>query len=329
MNRKSFLGKPIQLASVMAIVILVLAACQSVATPTSVVNTAPAATSASEATSTPMIPVTGGSSAGADVTINVATDPTLGKILVDGNGMTLYVFTKDGPDQSNCTGGCLKVWPPLLTQGSPVAGTGVDASLLGTAKLADGTMIVTYNKMPLYRYASDAKAGDTLGQGVNNVWYTVSPDGNAVGMAPMIPAPTSTGTTAGAAAGATADVTINVATDPKLGQILVDGNGKTLYIFTKDGPDQSNCTGGCLKVWPPLLTQSMAKAGSGVDASLLGTAKLADGTMIVTYNKMPLYYYATDAKAGDTLGQGVNNVWYVVAPDGTPVKATASTGYGN
>ena len=63
--------------------------------------------------------------------INVATDPKLGKILVDGKGMTLYMYTKDAANKSNCAAGCLKAWPPLLTQGSPTLGDGVDATLVG------------------------------------------------------------------------------------------------------------------------------------------------------------------------------------------------------
>jgi predicted lipoprotein with Yx(FWY)xxD motif len=84
-----------------------------------------------------------------EAVINVTTDPTLGQILVDGKGMTLYMFTVDEPDKSNCDADCLAKWPPLLTQGSPKLGSGVDASLVGSAALSDGTRIVTYNKMPL------------------------------------------------------------------------------------------------------------------------------------------------------------------------------------
>ena len=237
-----------------------------------------------------------------DITLSVVTDPKLGKILVGDKGMTLYMFTKDDADKSNCSDGCLKTWPPLLTKTSANAGDGVDAALIGTAALADGTKIVTYNQMPLYYWAKDTKAGDITGQAVNNVWWVVSPDGKAVGM----PAP---------------DVTLGVATDPKLGTILVDGKGMTLYMFTNDTANKSNCDANCLKAWPPLLTKTSAVAGgAGVSNSLIGTATLADGTKIVTYNKMPLYYWAADTKAGDATGQGVNDVWYVIGPDGIPIK---------
>ena len=116
-------------------------------------------------------------------TINVVNDPKLGEILVDGNGMTLYMFTKDTADKSNCDAACLEKWPPLLTAGSPTLGEGVDPELVGTAELADGSKIVTYNHMPLYLWVKDTKAGDTTGQGVGEVWYVVAPDGSVVGLA--------------------------------------------------------------------------------------------------------------------------------------------------
>jgi predicted lipoprotein with Yx(FWY)xxD motif len=121
--------------------------------------------------------------AATEAVINVVTDAKLGQILVGNNGMTLYMFTEDGINKSNCSGNCAKYWPPLLTRGNPTLGAGVDKTLVGTAPLPDGTMIVTYNKMPLYYYVKDTKPGDTTGQATfNKTWFVVSPDGKAVGM---------------------------------------------------------------------------------------------------------------------------------------------------
>jgi len=119
---------------------------------------------------------------------------------------------------------------------------------------------------------------------------------------------------------APAEVSVNVATDPKLGQILVDGSGMTLYAFTKDGPDQVTCTGTCAANWPPLVTQGKPTAGSGVDAAMIGTSSQSDGSMVVTYNHMPLYYWHNDKAPGDTNGQGLKSVWYVVSPDGSTIQ---------
>ncbi len=255
-----------------------------------------------------------------EASIDIATDPKLGKILVGNNGMTLYMFTKDTADTSNCNADCLKKWPVLITQGSPQLGEGVDPSMVGSVTLADGSKIVTYNHMPLYFWYKDLKAGDATGQGVGDVWYVLGPDGKAVGMEA---AGAATGTPA---AGAATEATINVASDPTLGQILVGNNGMTLYMFTKDTPDTSNCSGKCITSWPPLLTQGSPVLGPGVDASLVGSAALPDGTKIVTYNHMPLYYFAKDTKAGDVLGQNVGSVWFVLGPDGKPVGMEAGAG---
>jgi predicted lipoprotein with Yx(FWY)xxD motif len=112
------------------------------------------------------------------------------------------------------------------------------------------------------------------------------------------------------------EVMINTARDAKLGTFLVDGRGMTLYLFTKDTPGKSNCTGDCLVKWPPLVASDVkqVKVGPGVDASKLGLADLPDDKKIVTYNGMPLYYWVKDMKPGDTTGQNVGNVWFVVAP---------------
>jgi predicted lipoprotein with Yx(FWY)xxD motif len=104
----------------------------------------------------------------------------LGSILVDPEGMTLYMFANDGPGESACTGSCATTWPPLLVDGEPVAGEGIDASLLGTTERSDGSLQLTYNGMPLYFYSQDSAAGDTNGQGVGGVWYVVNPAGEAV-----------------------------------------------------------------------------------------------------------------------------------------------------
>ncbi len=238
MNSRSHITrfkKPFRLIGLLIPFALVLAACQGAApaapataipeaTSVPAVTTAPQATTAVNPTA---IPVTG-----AEASISVATDPKLGKILVDSKGMTLYMFAKDEADKSNCTGNCLKSWPPLVTQGSPTLGDGVDKSLVGSASLPDGSKIVTYNHMPLYYFIKDTKAGDVTGQNVGNVWFVVSPEGKAVGMEAVASTPAAA-QSSGTAAPAAAEATINVATDPSLGKILVDGKGMTLYMFAK------------------------------------------------------------------------------------------------
>jgi predicted lipoprotein with Yx(FWY)xxD motif len=111
-------------------------------------------------------------------------------------------------------------------------------------------------------------------------------------------------------------------TSSKLGTILVDGSGRTLYLFQKDQPDQSACNGACVAAWPVDRAGGTPKAGSGVKATLLGTIRRGDGTTQVTYNHHPLYYYAGDSGAGQQNGQGLNAfgaAWYVVTPSGGAV----------
>jgi predicted lipoprotein with Yx(FWY)xxD motif len=108
----------------------------------------------------------------------------------------------------------------------------------------------------------------------------------------------------------------------KIGTFLVDGHGRTLYLFQKDKTSRSTCSGACASDWPPLLTSGKAKRSGAVRSALLGTTKRSDGSTQVTYKGHPLYTYAGDAKAGDTNGQGVSAFgarWYAVSPSGKRV----------
>ena len=107
----------------------------------------------------------------------------LGKVLVDGNGRTLYLFEADKGTMSNCDGACASAWPPLTTSGKPTAGAGVVASKLGTAKRADGTTGVTYAGHPLYTFSGDGAPGQTAGEGLSDfggAWYALSAAGKTV-----------------------------------------------------------------------------------------------------------------------------------------------------
>jgi predicted lipoprotein with Yx(FWY)xxD motif len=119
----------------------------------------------------------------------------------------------------------------------------------------------------------------------------------------------------GSAAGGHATVSVR---KTKLGTILVDRQGRSLYLFLKDKHDKSACAGSCAKFWPPLLTNGKPRAGKGVQSKLLGTTVRKSGSQ-VTYDGHPLYLYAGDKKAGQTSGQGSTTfgaLWYVLAPSG-------------
>jgi predicted lipoprotein with Yx(FWY)xxD motif len=278
---------------------LLVTACAPAATPTAIPPTE-APTMAPAPTAMP---------AGAAANVSVAKNDAFGSFLVDDKGMTLYLFTKDTPNASNCYDKCATAWPPLLTTGAPVGGNGIDASKLGTTKRTDGSMQVTYAGWPLYYYVKDTKPGDVVGQDVGKVWFLISPAGAEIAaQAAVVPV-----------TGGSGAANVMVGKNDKLGSFLVDNKGMSLYLFTKDTPNTSNCYDKCATAWPPLLTTGAPVAGTGVDTSKLGTTKRTDGSTQITYNGWPLYYYVKDSKPGDVVGQGVGDVWYVISPDGTQI----------
>lgn len=234
-------------------------------------------------------------------TVKVVSSTTLGNMLVDGNGKTVYFYMPDELNKSNCIDQCATNWPPVSTAATPVAGDGIAAELLATITRDDGTTQITYNGRPLYYWSGDVNPGDATGQNNLNVWFVVSPDG----------APIQT------------NAVVNATTSP-LGSILIDRNGWTVYMYTKDTTNTSQCYDDCAQKWPPLLTVGNPVAGPGLNHLLIGTTTRSDGSTQVTYKKYPLYYWYKDTRAGDTLGQGVGNVWYMVSVTGTPIKTTST-----
>ncbi|GAA1189783.1 hypothetical protein GCM10009654_54110 [Streptomyces hebeiensis] len=142
-----------------------------------------AATGSASAPASPSAPTGAGRSAAPAVEVgrvSVATT-TLGPVLVNGKGRTLYLFEADGKNVSTCTGTCAKTWPPFIVTEEPKTGTGgVERRLLSTLTRGDGKRQVTYNGHPLYTYSGDSKAGQTNGQGHTDFdahWYILTPDG--------------------------------------------------------------------------------------------------------------------------------------------------------
>ncbi len=118
-------------------------------------------------------------SAAQDVKLQVS-DQGPGDHLTDAKGMSLYLFEADGKLESTCYDACAKAWPPLLTNGEPTAGQGVDKSLLATLKRKDGSTQAAYNGRPLYHFVKDKQPGDMKGQGIKGFgaeWYLISPEG--------------------------------------------------------------------------------------------------------------------------------------------------------
>jgi predicted lipoprotein with Yx(FWY)xxD motif len=131
---------------------------------------------------------------------------------------------------------------------------------------------------------------------------------------------------AGTAVAATSVATVG-SSSSKLGTFLVGTNGHTLYVFSADKKNKSNCTGECAQNWPALLTSAKPKAKGSAKASELGTIKRGSSEQ-VTYDGHPLYYYVADTVAGDTSGQGTKvdgGLWTVIGPNGSPITSSGKT----
>ena len=220
-------------------------------------------------------------------TVRVASS-TLGNILVDAQGKTLYYFAADipGSGASTCSGSCAGIWPVFYSNTITVSPPLV-ASDFSSFVRADGTSQTAYRGWPLYYFQGDSGAGDVSGENVNKDWFVVRPD-----------------------------ETIMIAQRSTLGLYLTDRMGNTLYYFAKDTPATSACTGACPAKWPPFYAGTIS-APSVLDPSAFGTVARADGRNQTAFMGMPLYYFANDTQPGETNGEGFNNLWYVANITGT------------
>jgi len=207
----------------------------------------------------------------------------MGNFLADADGRTLYYFTKDAADLNSCVGGCLAAWP-VYYQDKLMVPAEFAAADFGVFVRADGSKQSTYKGWPLYYYAKDANPGDAIGDNVGKVWFVIKPSN---------------------------EIAIGTKTD--LGNYLTDGHGRTLYYFDKDTKGVSNCSGGCLANWPAFYAPNIA-APTGLNSKDFGTLTRTDGTKQTTYKGFALYYWIKDVNHGDTTGQGVGKVWFVVDP---------------
>jgi predicted lipoprotein with Yx(FWY)xxD motif len=220
-------------------------------------------------------------------------DSSLGIILVDAEGMTLYYFAKDVPASgtSSCYGQCEVAWPVFsadpVTVSSPL-----DPADFGTITRTDGTKQTTYHGWPLYYFQADTKPGDVKGENVGNNWFVFNPDESVL-----------------------------IAQNTDLGFYLTDTTGKTLYFFTKDTTGTSTCTGSCLAKWPAFSADPVS-APSVLKPSDFSSITRSDGVKQTAFMGRPLYYFADDVKPGEVKGQGFNDVWYIANISGTVPAVT-------
>jgi predicted lipoprotein with Yx(FWY)xxD motif len=213
-----------------------------------------------------------------------ANGPVLDTPTAFGSTRSLYTLSFDPRGGTTCVAGCTAIWPPLLTDGPPSAGRGVDAHALGVITRPEGTTQVTYFGHPLYLFSFDLGAGQPSGQtngnnyidpAANGIWNTRAASGLTAPGATQVESET---TTMGPLLAANATVG--------------GGTTATLYTFTADTATSSACSGRCARFWPPLLTSAPPIAGTGVGSSTLGTIQRSDGSFQVTFNGHPVYLFA-------------------------------------
>jgi predicted lipoprotein with Yx(FWY)xxD motif len=216
----------------------------------------------------------------------------LGTILVDQEGFTLYAFFNDTDGESTCTGDCLANWPAAVVEAGELNVGNLDPALFSTVENPEAGTMLKVGNWPLYRFAGDAAPGDVNGQGVGEVWYVVGPTG--------VPA------------------SLVNTRESSAGPILVNAQGMTLYGFLNDTEGESTCTGDCLANWPAAVIGEHDI--SVLDPALWSTVENAEAGPMLKVGDWPLYTFSGDAAPGDVNGQEVGDVWYVVAPDGTPIE---------
>ena len=250
--------------------------------------------------------------AGATVAVKAGSS-TLGQILVDATGNTLYAFTNDIAAQSTCTGTCADAWPPVIVDPSWTVAPGLDSGVFSTIIRIDGTEQLMAGKYPLYRFSGDARPGDVNGRGSGGVWFVVDLKANIVDGNVAAPTETSAAPTAEAAP-------LLGIEDNDLGQLLADANGRTLYGLTKDSAGAPTCVDTCATAWPPVVVDDTLDVSTLPASASFSIVDRPDGTKQLKAGKWPLYYFSGDTAAGEANGQGSGGVWFVVAPDATLIK---------
>jgi len=160
--------------------LLVLSACGSDSASSTDASTSPSGADAPTDATTEAPGTTATTEAEADESTVAVADTDLGAILVDGAGLTLYMFAPDSAGTPTCTGDCAGAWPPSIVEGDITAGDGIDAALLTTVEHPDGGTQLKIGTWPLYTYAGDAAPGDVTGQGVGGSWFVVGADGEPI-----------------------------------------------------------------------------------------------------------------------------------------------------
>lgn len=276
----------------------------------------------------------------APATVSAATTPDYQRTLVVGTGPNagceLYLLTSDQPPAYACSGVCATtIWPALLTKGAPIAGTGVNPTLLGTVTRTDivantSVQQVTYAGSPVYQFFLNKAPGETHGANLFDpattpagVWYLLSPGRGLPdpGVALLSPE-TLTVTIKGISHSASVLTAFEDQGLVPATPTAPAGLPFPVYTFSADSDHQSACLGQCAVVWPPVLTTQRAQAINGADPNLVGIIVRPDGSHQVTYAGHPLYLFRNDAvfpgtpvvAKGQGLGGGFGGTFSLIPP---------------
>jgi predicted lipoprotein with Yx(FWY)xxD motif len=216
--------------------------------------------------------------------------------MVDDRGRTLYGFIRDRINTNNFTKADFSndaVWP-IFEGGIRSVPSNLDRTLFGEIEVF-GKKQTTYNGWPLYYFGQDEMVKGS-NKGISfpapGVWPIITPDIN------MPPSPE----------------TILLKEHELFGKILTDAEGNTLYFFTRDVVESSNCSGNCIINWPVFYTEDVIFSGD-LDSEDFNEIERNDGSRQTTYKGWPLYYFNNDNNPGEVNGEAVGNVWYVAKPD--------------
>ncbi|KAF0158779.1 MAG: hypothetical protein FD188_2443 [Ignavibacteria bacterium] len=237
--------------------------------------------------------------------VKITNNPTLGNILTDGNGRSLYFFTKDATGSSLCNDGCTVIWPVFYSN-SLIIGEGLNTNDFGTILRADSSKQTTYKGWPLYYFHNDSIAGDVKGENVNGVWYVAKPDYSIMLMNNQLVGHNSI------------SYNSNYQPGEEVIQYFVDDYGRTLYTFTKDTFNNNNFTAQDFsnnKVWP-IYEEELGSVPSIIDTTLFSIIDVF-GRKQLTYKGWPLYYFGRDS-----LMRGYNKGISFPSPGVWPVAKT-------
>jgi predicted lipoprotein with Yx(FWY)xxD motif len=238
-------------------------------------------------------------------TVKLADNSTFGKILTDADGLSLYFFSNDTKNTSECVDGCLDVWPIFYIE-TIVPDEGLNSEDFSTITRSDGNKQTTYKGWPLYYFASDNNAGDTKGDDVNNVWFIAKPDYSLMYVISQL----------------VGQDGLNYTSDYTVGDgntfYFTDIDGNTLYGFINDSANTNNFTNPDFSndaVWP-IAQITIDRIPSIMNAGDFGNIDVFGKTQL-TYKGWPLYYFGQDEQRGDNKGISfpAPGVWPIVNTD--------------